>query len=237
MNERRRFLAVAGAFAATGLSVQAAAADPAACRPFDAARQSAVSPDQALEMLKQGNARFVSGNMIHCDLRAQVKATAAAQAPFAAVVGCIDSRVPPELVFDQRLGDIFAARVAGNFVNTDIIGSLEFATKLAGAKLIVVLGHSECGAIKGAVDDAKMGNLTAMLANIRPAVLKVKRIDGSQDSKNKKLVQAVADQNAKDAAAMLTARSEVLRELVAAGKLKIVAAMHDVGTGKLTWMA
>jgi len=236
MNERRRFIAAAGALAAAGLSVSARAEESAACRPFDAARQASVSPDQALELLKQGNARFVSGKMVHCDLRAQVKATATAQAPFAAVVGCIDSRVPPELVFDQRLGDIFAARVAGNFVNTDIIGSLEFATKLAGAKLIVVLGHSECGAIKGAVDDAKMGNLTAMLANIRPAVGKVK-VEGAQDSKNKKLVQAVADQNARDASAMLMARSEVLRELVAAGKLKIVAAMHDVGTGKVAWMA
>jgi carbonic anhydrase len=104
---------------------------------------------------------------------AQVRATATGQAPFAAIVGCIDSRVPPELIFDQQIGDIFAARVAGNFVNTDIIGSLEFATKLAGAKAIVVLGHSDCGAIKGAIDDAKLGNLTATLANIRPSVTKV----------------------------------------------------------------
>jgi carbonic anhydrase len=237
MKERRRFLAAAGALAAAGLSRSAGAASAAACRPFDAVRQAAVTPDQALDMLKKGNERFIKGTMIHCDLRAQVKATATAQAPFAAIVGCIDSRVPPEIVFDQRIGDIFAARVAGNFVNTDIIGSLEFATRLAGAKLIVVLGHTECGAIKGAVDDAKLGNLTAMLANIRPAVMKVKGIEGSQDSKNKKLVQAVADQNARDAAAMLLARSEVLRELVEAGKLKIVSAMLDVGTGRVTWMA
>jgi len=237
MKERRRFLAAAGALAAASLSRSAGAASAAACRPFDAARQAAVSPDQALDLLKQGNARFVKGTMIHCDLMAQVKATAAAQAPFAAVVGCIDSRVPPELVFDQRICDIFAARVAGNFVNTDIIGSLEFATKLAGAKLIVVLGHTECGAIKGAVDDAQLGNLTATLANIRPAVIKIKGIEGSQDSKNKKLVQAVADQNARDAAAMLLTRSEVLRELVGAGKLKIVSAMHDISNGRVTWMA
>lgn len=237
MTERRRFLAAAGALAAAGLSGGANAAGAAACRPFDAARQAAVSPDHALELLKQGNARFVKGTMIHCDLMAQVKATATAQAPFAAIVGCIDSRVPPELVFDQRIGDVFAARIAGNFVNTDILGSLEFATKLAGAKLIVVLGHTECGAIKGAIDNAQLGNLTAMLANIRPAVMKAKGIEGSQDSSNKKLVQAVADQNARDAAAMLVSRSEVLRELVGTGKLKIVSAMHDVGTGKVTWMA
>jgi carbonic anhydrase len=242
MNERRGFLTAAGVFAATGLAACASqsttqsASDARACKAFDKDRQAAVSPEQALDMLKQGNARFVNGTTINCDLRAQVKATADAQAPFAAVVGCIDSRVPPELVFDQHLGDIFAARIAGNFVNTDIIGSLEFATKLAGAKLIVVLGHTECGAVKGAVDNAQMGNLTATLANIRPAVIKIKGIEGSQDSKNKKLVQAVADQNAKDGVAALMARSEVLRQLVDEGKLKIVSAMHDVGSGKISWM-
>ncbi|MBC7601323.1 MAG: carbonic anhydrase [Ramlibacter sp.] len=246
MIERRRLLTTAGFFAATSVcgcasqsSTPAATTNASgpACKTFDTARQAAVSPDQALAMLKQGNARFTSGASINCDLMAQVKATANGQAPFAAVVGCIDSRVPPELVFDQRIGDVFVARVAGNFVNTDIIGSLEFATALAGAKLIVVLGHSECGAIKGAVDNAKLGNLTETLANIRPSVLKVNGILGSQDSKNKKLVQAVAEQNAVDAASMLLARSEVMRKLVAEGKLRVVSAMHDVGTGKITWAA
>lgn len=243
MMERRGFLATAGAVAASGL---AACASPdkgpagarmtgGACVAFDKARQASTTPDQALAMLREGNERFVSGQSVNCDLLSQVKATADGQAPFAAVVGCIDSRVPPELVFDQQIGAIFAARVAGNFVNTDIIGSLEFATQLAGAKLIVVLGHTECGAIKGAVDDAKLGNLTATLSNIRPSVLKLKPVEGPQTSKNKKLVQAAADQNAKDAAALLTARSEVLRGLVAQGKLKIVSAMHDVGTGRITW--
>jgi carbonic anhydrase len=254
MNERRSFITTAGLLAATGLQACASSrntdtpvvggqggqaalpASSSACAVFDKTRQAAVSPDQALEMLKQGNARFVQGNTINCDLRAQVKATAYAQAPFASVVGCIDSRVPPELVFDQRIGDIFAARIAGNFVNTDIIGSLEFATKLAGAKLIVVLGHTECGAVKGAVDNAQLGNLTATLANIRPSILKIKPVEGTQDSKNKKLVQSVADQNAKDAAVALLARSEVLRELVAEGKLKVVAAMHDIGTGQIAWL-
>jgi carbonic anhydrase len=242
MKNRREFLAVAGMFAATGLAGRASAqsASPpvaAACSPFDKPRQQGVSPDQALQLLKDGNARFTSGTSINCDRLAQVKATAEGQAPFAAVVGCIDSRVPPEFVFDRQIGDIFAARVAGNFVNTDIIGSLEFATKLAGAKLIVVLGHTECGAVKGAVDDARLGNLTATLANIRPSIGKITPVEGPQTSTNKKLVQAVADQNAKDAAAMLSARSEVLRELVATGNLKIVAAMHDVGTGKISWLA
>lgn len=245
MNQRRGFLTLTGAIAASGIAGCAGSRTPSSasnpdlagvCSVFDKARQEGVTPDQALQMLQDGNVRFISGKSIHCDLLAQIRATASGQAPFAAVVGCIDSRVPPELVFDQRIGDIFSARVAGNFVNTDIIGSLEFATKLAGAKLIVVLGHTECGAIKGAVDDAKLGNLTATLSNIRPSVAKIKPVEGSQTSKNKKLVQAVAEQNAKDAAAMLVARSDVLRELVSQGKLKIVSAMHDVSNGKITWL-
>lgn len=241
MNERRGFLTLTGALVTSGLvgcanSQQQSSSGAGVCTAFDKARQDAVSPDQALQMLQEGNTRFVNGRSVNCDLLVQVKATADGQAPFAAVVGCIDSRVPPELVFDQQIGDIFAARIAGNFVNTDIIGSLEFATKLAGAKLIVVLGHTECGAVKGAIDDARLGNLTATLANIRPSVIKIRSVEGPQTSKNKKFVQAVADQNAKDAAAMLTARSEVLRDLVAAGKLKIVSGMHDVATGKITWL-
>jgi len=241
VNERRGFLTLTGALVTSGLvgcasSPQQSSSGAGVCTAFDKARQDAVSPDQALQMLQEGNTRFVNGRSVNCDLLAQVKATADGQAPFAAVVGCIDSRVPPELVFDQQIGDIFAARIAGNFVNTDIIGSLEFATKLAGAKLIVVLGHTECGAVKGAIDDARLGNLTATLANIRPSVIKIRSVEGPQTSKNKKFVQAVADQNAKDAAAMLTARSEVLRDLVAAGKLKIVSGMHDVATGKITWL-
>ena len=166
----------------------------------------------------------------------QVRETADQQSPIATIVGCVDSRVPPELVFDQRLGDIFAARIAGNFVNTDIIGSLEFTTKLAGSKLIVVLGHSNCGAVKGAVDDAKMGNLTATLANIRPALAKL-NYSGVPSSKDKDLVQKVADQNAKDAAKMIMDKSEVIATLVKEGKLKIVSAMHDLSTGKVSWFA
>ncbi len=238
MNQRRGFLSAAGAVAATGFVTPSTAQDSRtaqACMVYNAERQKAVTPNDALKLLKDGNDRFVRGQSINCDLMAQVKATGNGQAPFAAVVGCIDSRVPPELVFDQRIGDIFAARIAGNFVNTDIIGSLEFATKLAGSKLIVVLGHTECGAVKGAVDDAKMGNLTATLANITPSVAKVKGIEGPRNSKNKLLVQAAADQNAQDAAKMLMDRSEVLRELVASGSLKIVSAMHDVHTGRISW--
>jgi carbonic anhydrase len=229
---RRMFLGAASAASLAGLGGGTAFADQ--CAVFDKARQSATTPEEALALLEDGNARFVAGETVNCDLMAQVRATATGQAPFAAVVGCIDSRVPPELVFDQRIGDIFSARVAGNFVNTDIIGSLEFAAKLAGARLIVVLGHSECGAIKGAIDKAELGNLTATLANIHPAIEQTRGIPGEHSSKNHPLVQAVADTNAKLAATMLLDRSAVLSELVDAGNLMVVAAMHDVHTGKVT---
>jgi carbonic anhydrase len=231
---RRTFLGAVSAVSLTGLAGGSAfAADR--CAVFDKARQSAITPEEALARLEDGNTRFVTGKTVNCDLMAQVRATASGQAPFAAVVGCIDSRVPPELVFDQRIGDIFSARIAGNFVNTDIIGSLEFATRLAGAKLIVVLGHSECGAIKGAIDNAELGNLTATLANIRPAVEQTRAVPGEHSSKNPQLVQAVADTNARLAAKMLLDRSVVLAELVEAGSLKVVAAMHDVGNGTVTF--
>ena len=206
------------------------------CAVFTKESQSAVTPDAALQRLKDGNARFVAGKTVNCDLMKQVKETADAQAPFATIVGCIDSRVPPELVFDQRIGDIFAARIAGNFVNTDIIGSLEFATLAAGSKLIVILGHSECGAVKGAVDNVKLGNLTATLANIRPSLEKL-NYTGVPSSTNKELVQKVADQNAKDAAAMIMQKSEVIAKLVAEGKVKIVSAMHDLKTGQISWFS
>jgi carbonic anhydrase len=232
MTNRRTFLLSTGA-----MLTAPAYSDDRECAAFTKDRQAALDPGGALQKLKDGNARFTSGRSIHCDLLAQVRATATEQAPFAAIVGCIDSRVPPELVFDQRIGDIFVARIAGNFVNTDIIGSLEFATKLAGAKAIVVLGHSSCGAIKGAVDDVQLGNLTAMLANIRPSVAKVTALKGAHTSKDPAFVQAVAEQNARDAGALLLSRSMVLRELVAANKLTIAEAMHDLTTGVVSWLA
>ena len=231
---RRAFV---GTTAALTMAGAAAARAQDACSVITVDRQKATTPDAALQALKDGNARFVAGSTINCDLRAQVKATATGQYPIAAIVGCIDSRVPPELVFDQRLGDVFAARIAGNFVNTDIIGSLEFATKLAGAKVIVVLGHTGCGAIKGAVDGAKLGNLTAMLQNFAPALAATVGVAGDRNSKNYKLVQAVADSNVVIAAKQLLEKSDVLRELVEAKALKIVSAMHDIETGKVTFSA
>jgi carbonic anhydrase len=234
MLSRRLALQSIGTISAATLAIGAQAQQ--SCEVFTSATQSAVTPDGALKMLKDGNDRFVNGTTRNCDLRRQVKETATQQSPVAMIVGCIDSRVPPEMVFDQRLGDIFAARIAGNFVNTDILGSLEFATAAAGAKLIVVLGHTECGAIKGAVDDVKLGNLTAMLGNIKPSMSKLK-YTGVPSSKDKKLVQQLADQNAQDAMKMITDKSEVIAKMVKEGKVKVVSAMHDVSTGKVTWFA
>ena len=231
---RRAFV---GTTAALTMAGAAAARAQDLCSVITADRQKAMTPDSALQALKDGNARFVSGKPIHCDERAHVLATSTGQYPFAAIVGCIDSRVPPEIVFDLNLGDAFAARIAGNFVNIDIIGSLEFATKLAGAKVIVVLGHTGCGAIKGAVDGAKLGNLTAMLQNFAPALAATAGVAGDRNSKNYKLVQAVADSNVVIAAKQLVEKSDVLRELVEAKALKIVSAMHDIETGKVTFSA
>src|SRR5260370_31816422 len=133
------------------------------CAVFTPARQNPTAPDDAIAQLKAGNERFTAGKSVNCDLMAQVKQTASNQSPYAAIVGCIDSRVPPELVFDQRIGDVFCARVAGNFVNVDIIGSLEYSAKVVGAKAIVVLGHGSCGAIQGAGDNVQLGNIPALL--------------------------------------------------------------------------
>lgn len=235
VSRRQTFKHLVGISALAGASAGPAHAQDN-CAVFTSTSQSAKTPDAVLKRLQDGNARFVAGKTVNCDLMKQVKETATQQSPVAIVVGCIDSRVPPELVFDQRMGDMFAARIAGNFVNTDILGSLEFATKLAGAKLIVVLGHTECGAIKGAVDNAQMGNLTALLANIRPSMSKL-NYSGVPSSKNRELVQQLADQNAKDAAAMVLTKSPVIAELVRDGKVKIVPAMHDIGTGKISWLA
>lgn len=233
MFSRRQVFATAGA-ATSALFTSRVYADE--CTVFSSERQKNVTPDQAIQMLKDGNERFLAGKSIHCDLREQMRQSAGGQSPFAAVVACIDSRVPPELVFDQRIGDVFVARVAGNFVNDDIIGSLEFATKVAGAKAILVIGHSECGAIKGAIDKVKLGFLTQLLENINPAVDAVKGFEGERTAKNKAFVQAVANMNAQLSAKKLLDRSDVLRGLVEAQQLKIAPAMRDIKSGQITFL-
>ena len=201
---------------------------------MDKAAQSAMSADTAITALKDGNKRFVSGNMVKRDLMKQVKTTSYGQYPLATVVSCIDSRAGPEIVFDQGIGDVFSARVAGNFVNEDILGSLEFASKAAGSKVIVVLGHSSCGAIKGACDDVVLGNLTAMLGKIKPAVSDVS-LSGDRSSKNDAFVQMVAEANVKRTVNDIKVKSPVLKAMADAGEIKIVGAMLDVKTGVVTW--
>ena len=197
--------------------------------------QAKITPAKALEMLKQGNERFVSGKAVKRDFLAQVKQTSEGQFPFAAIVSCLDSRIPPAIVFDQGIGDLFVARVAGNFVNDDILGSLEFATRLAGAKTIVVMGHTECGAVKGACDSAQLGLLTATLANINPAVKAVKGEYTPRNSSNADFVQAVADMNVNLTMQKLRTRSVVLRDMIDKGEIGLVGAMYDVSTGKVTF--
>ena len=227
---------ICGCLAAVPLAVisrPSLAAVDDACAVFTPTRQGATSPDEALARLKAGNERFVSGKTINCDLLVQARETASGQAPFAAIVGCMDSRVPPELVFDQKIGDVFAARIAGNFVDTNILGSLEFATKAAGARLICILGHSDCGAIKGAIDNVELGNLTATLRNIRPAVEMAAAGNSPATSKDAGFVQKVADANVALAERFILDNSPTIKAMVDAGNVRIVGAMHDLSTGRV----
>lgn len=202
---------------------------------FDKTRQEALSPADALQLLKDGNERFVTGQCAARDLTCQVTETSQGQAPFAVVLGCIDSRVSHELVFDQGIGDLFSVRIAGNFVNDDILGSMEFACKLAGAKLVVVLGHSRCGAVMGACDGAELGHLTGMLGKLRPAVDAVAS-DGHpvpHSSENAEFVQAVAQENVRRTAENIAKQSDVLAQLRDEGAIDIVGGMYDIATGRV----
>lgn len=195
--------------------------------------QAAMTPKQALEELREGNARFVAGAPLHRDFPAQVKATASGQYPFAVVLSCLDSRQPIEIVFDQGIGDIFSARVAGNVLNDDILGSMEFACKVSGAKLIAVIGHSNCGAIKGAVDDVELGNLTGLLAKIKPAIDAVPADVQPRTSKNYAFVNAVAEENVRLVMKEIRERSPILREMLDQGEIGLVGGMYDLSTGKV----
>lgn len=207
------------------------------CEIYTPDLQKQTTPLQAIKYLKEGNARFLAGKPVNCNQLAAVEETSHGQAPFAVVVGCIDSRVPPEMVFDQQIGDIFCARIAGNFVNDDIVGSLEFATRVAGARAIVVLGHTSCGAIKGAIDGAKLGMLTKMLENFKPAIETCAYIEGERSSTNKPLVQAVSEANVLLAAMKITEKSDVIKQLIVQRQLIIAPAMHDIYTGQVTWLS
>ena len=218
-------------FSLTFGAIQANAGEVATTREA----QAAITPAKALEILKEGNKRFVNNKMRKRDLMAQVKKTGRGQFPYAVVVSCLDSRTQPEYIFDQGIGDIFVARVAGNFVNDDILGSLEFATKLAGARLIVIMGHTLCGAVMGACDKAQLGLLTATLANINPAVEAVEGDYNPRSSQNDKFVEAVTEKNVKLTMQKLRTRSVVLREMIDKGEIGLVGAMYDVSTCKVTF--
>jgi carbonic anhydrase len=192
-----------------------------------------MTPAGALAELRAGNARFVSGHMRHRDLPAQVKAAASGQYPYAVVLSCIDSRQPIEIVLDQGIGDIFSARVAGNVLDDEILGSMEFACKVAGAKLIVVIGHSNCGAIKGAVDDVQLGNLTGLLSHIKPAIESIPDDGQPRNSKNRDFVGKVAEANVRLVMQQIRERSPILREMLDKGQIGLVGGMYDLSTGKV----
>lgn len=193
--------------------------------------QSQITPKKALEILKEGNHRFVNNLKLHRDLLEQVNATSEGQWPFATILSCIDSRTSAELIFDQGLGDVFSIRIAGNVVNTDILGSMEFACKVAGSKLIVVLGHTKCGAVKGACDHVEMGNLTELLSKLQPAVYEEQQTKEERSSKNPEFVENVAEINVKRTVKSILQRSHILAEMIENGEIGIIGAMYNVETG------
>src|SRR5580765_4642519 len=213
--------------AAAGTATGAAASAPTK------ESQAATTPQAALAELKAGNARFVAGRPLNRNLREDIKVTASGQYPIAVVLSCLDSRKPVEIVLDQGIGDIFSARIAGNVVNDDILGSMEFACKVSGAKLIAVLGHSNCGAIKGAVDGVELGNLTGLLNKIHPAIEQVPADVQPRISKNLEFVDKVAAANVRLVMQQIREHSPILREMIDQGQAGLVGGMYDLSTGKI----
>ena len=211
-------------------------ATPAFAAAMSKDERDKLTPDQVLEMLKQGNERFRTGKMHSHDYLAQKRATAAGQYPAAAILSCIDSRAPAEILLDTRIGDSFNARVAGNIANDDLLGSLEFACAAAGAKLVLVMGHSACGAIKGAIDNVELGHLTGLLKRIRPAV-SATVYTGERSSKNAAFVDEVAKTNVLRTVSEIREQSSVLRDLEQAGKLKLVGSMYHLVGGRVEFLS
>jgi carbonic anhydrase len=207
-------------------------------RTLDRALQQSLTPVEALALLKEGNRRFVNNLKANRDLLQQVNETRDGQFPFAIILSCIDSRTSVELIFDQGLGDVFSARVAGNIVNDDVLGSMEFACKLAGSKLVVVLGHTHCGAIKGACDGVRLEHLTGLLEKIRPAIDSAhKAVIAGTKAGNNSLVQQVAERNVQLAVDQILEKSHVLKEMAANGEIGIVGGMYDIETGQVTFFS
>lgn len=199
--------------------------------------QAAITPSMALELLKDGNKRFVNNLKVNRNLLEQANETSDGQHPFAVILSCIDSRTSAELIFDQGLGDIFSVRIAGNIVNEDILGSMEFGCKVAGSKIIVVLGHTKCGAVKGACDHVEMGNLTSLLAKIKPAVDTETVTKENRSSGNPVFVENVASINVKLTVKAIMERSPILKEMIESGQIGIVGGVHDITTGQVEFYA
>ena len=197
--------------------------------------QAAITPKMALELLKEGNKRFVNNLRVNRNLLQQANETSDGQYPFAVILSCIDSRTSAELIFDQGLGDVFSVRIAGNILNEDILGSMEFGCKVAGSKIIVVLGHTKCGAIKGACDHIEMGNLTALLSKIRPAVDDETLTKENRDSNNSIFVENVSTINVRRTVKSILERSPILKEMFEGGLIGIVGGTHDITTGEVTF--
>lgn len=197
--------------------------------------QHAITPTQALDLLVKGNERFVNNMKVNRNLLQQANETSDGQHPFAVVLSCIDSRTSAELIFDQGLGDIFSVRIAGNIINDDILGSMEFGCKAAGSKLIVVLGHTKCGAVKGACDNVEMGHLTSLLNKIQPAVNAEKTTTGDRSSANAEFVENVAVLNVKRTVKNIMQTSTILKEMIENGEIGIIGGVHDISTGEVTF--
>jgi len=197
--------------------------------------QEELTPSLALQILKEGNARFVSNIKAHRDLLEQANVTSAGQFPFAAILSCIDSRTSAELIFDQGLGDIFSIRIAGNILNDDILGSMEFSCKLSGSKLIVVLGHTKCGAISGACDNVELGHITGLLEKIKPAIELEKTTAEERNSSNQNFVRNVTKNNIHIVVDMIRQQSPILVEMEQAGEIKIVGGLYDLDNGQVTF--
>ncbi len=226
----QRLVALGMALAFTGVSI-------AATEVMTYESQQAMTIEQALARLKEGNKRFVDDTMLNRDYMEQVKQKAEAQYPFAVVISCLDSRVPVEVVFDTNLGDLFVGRIAGNFVTTEMLGSIEFATAVAGAKLVVVMGHTSCGAIKGVCDEVDMGLLSATLAQIKPSVENVKEQFAMRSSKNEDFVHAVTIDNVKRTVEDISTKSNVIQNMLMENKVKVIGAMYDVDTGIVEFLS
>jgi carbonic anhydrase len=218
---------------AAGLFVTGCATTPHGPPPTSKVQQSAITPAQALEKLEAGNARFVAGKTLHRDWPQQRVATATGQYPFAVVLSCIDSRASSEIVFDQGFGDIFNARIAGNVLDDEILGSMEFACKVAGAKLIAVIGHSHCGAVKGACSGAQLGHLTGLLNKIQPSVAEAKTKLLGVAVTDGKFIEEVAELNVQHVVEQIREQSPVLRELIDSGQVGIVGGIYDLDSGKV----